>query len=175
MGTVRRPERVVHVDVGERGELGRERRVVLLFLGMEAKVFEQHDVAAGLRLGDGLPCRFTNAVAREHDLPPEERREVRRDRLEAVFRVRLAFRTTQVRGEDDGGALVERVLDGRQRRAHAGVVADDAVLERHVEVDADENALALEIEVADREFHDRSVPGPGRRARGVPAAEGRRR
>ena len=39
---------------------------------------------------------------------------------------------------------VERVLDRRQRLADARVVADDAALERDVEVDADEHASALQ-------------------------------
>ena len=38
------------------------------------------------------------------------------------------------------GAVVERVLDGRQRCPDTRVVANHAALERHVEVDADEDA-----------------------------------
>ena len=37
--------------------------------------------------------------------------------------------------------MAERVLDGGQGLADAGVVGDDAVLQRDVEVDADEHAL----------------------------------
>ena len=45
---VRRPEGVVHVDVGELRQLLREPGVVLLFLAVEAQVLQQHD-AAGSR------------------------------------------------------------------------------------------------------------------------------
>ena len=55
-------------------------------------------------------------------------------------------------GEDDGRALIERVPDRRQRRLDARVVADSTVLERDVEVHAYEDALALEIEILDRQF-----------------------
>ena len=65
----------------------------------------------------------------------------------------------------DRRALVEGVRDGRQRRADARVVADRAVLDRHVEIDADEDLLAPQIEVADRQLHRRNLkalcrPGP---------------
>jgi hypothetical protein len=41
-------------------------------------------------------------------------------------------------------------LDGRQRRADAGVVGDPAILERDVEVDAQQDATALDVEVVER-------------------------
>ena len=44
-----------------------------------------------------------------------------------------------------GGAALEEELERRQRRADARVVGDAAVLERHVEVDADEDALARDV------------------------------
>ncbi len=54
-----------------------------------------------------------------------------------------------MRGEDDRRALLERVLDRRQRRADARVVRDRAVLDRHVEVDPDERLLPAQVEIAD--------------------------
>ena len=49
VGAMRGTERVVDVEVAQRGEFLGERGIVLLFLGMEAEVFEQQDFA-GLRL-----------------------------------------------------------------------------------------------------------------------------
>src|SRR5215207_2926961 len=48
------------------------------------------------------------------------------------------------------GALVEQVSDRRQRGAHARVVGYAPVLERHVEVDADEDALAGHVRLPHR-------------------------
>ena len=45
VGPMGRPERVVDVDVGVRGELRREFRVVLLLLGVEAEVLEEDRLA----------------------------------------------------------------------------------------------------------------------------------
>ena len=53
------------------------------------------------------------------------------------------LRPAQVRAEDQPRAALEQQLDRGQRRADARVVGDLAVLERHVEVDPGEHALAL--------------------------------
>ena len=62
----------------------------------------------------------------------------------------LALGTAEVRAENDLGLVAERVLNGGQCLANARVVGDDAVFEGNVEVDADEDALVGEVEVADR-------------------------
>ena len=150
---VRRPERIVHVEIGERGECGRESRIVLLFLGVEAEVLEKDHAAA--RTVDhlhGILRRRADAVVDELHGPSEQLREVTCDGRQAELRVRLSLRPTEMAGEDDGGAAIERVSNRRQRRRDPRVVGDPAVLQRNVEVDANEDALALEVEVLDREL-----------------------
>jgi hypothetical protein len=44
--------------------------------------------------------------------------------------------------------VIERVGDRGQRRLDPRVVGDRAALERHVEVDADEDPFALQIQVS---------------------------
>ena len=51
--------------------------------------------------------------------------------------------------EDDASIVLDEVVDGGQGSLDAGGVANDAILDRHVEVNADENALAVDIDVAD--------------------------
>ena len=65
----------------------------------------------------------------------------------------LSLRPAEMRREDHRRALLERVPNRRQRRANARVVGDDAVLERDVEVHADEHTAPRQIEISDREFH----------------------
>ena len=140
---------VVHVARGERRQRLCECGVVLFFLRMKAQVLEQDDVALHrARL-------LADAVGREGDRLPEQLGQAIRDRPQAHVRVDLALGSSQVAREHDRRALSERVLDGGQRRLDARVVADDAVLQRDVEVHADENALALEIQIFDREFRHR--------------------
>jgi hypothetical protein len=90
-----------------------------------------------------------DAVGGEGDGHAQEIRQAIGDRPQAQLRGRFPLRASEMAGEHDGRAMVDRVLDGRQRRADPGVVANHPVLQRHVEVDADEDALALEIQIPD--------------------------
>ena len=147
---VARPERVVHVQVGEIRELLRERRVVLLLFLVEADVLEHDEVVAlGARRGDRLHGRLADAVLGEGHLALQQRRQVIGHRLQAELGARPALRPPEVRREDHRRAVLQRVRDGGQRRPHPRVVLDAPLLDRDVEVDADEDALAGEIEIAD--------------------------
>jgi hypothetical protein len=55
-----------------------------------------------------------------------------------------------MRCQDDTRARLERELDGGQGFADAGVVGHRGARERHVEVDANERALAGELQIANR-------------------------
>ena len=156
------PEGVIHVEVRQRRELRREGRVVLLLLRVEPQVLEQDDLVVRMRLRHGCARRFADAVGGKNDRAPEQLGEARNHRREAVLGHGLAFRATEVRGEDDGCALLERVPDRGQRCPDARVVANHTVFDRHVEVDADEDALAGEIEIFDGEFHH-GLQAPGSR------------
>jgi hypothetical protein len=58
-----------------------------------------------------------------------------------------------------GGAVLLQVADRRQRGADAAVVGDAAVaVERHVEVDAHQRALAGNVDVADGLLHGGPPP-----------------
>ena len=150
VGAVRRAERVVDVDVGERGELLGERR-----------------------RRSSLPRRGSGgsrAARRRRGAPPTATRPRRRrspsakatgapsssaSRAATGFRLNSGFGLPFGRPRCDASRsrlapCAMRVLDRRQRRPDARVVGDRAALERHVEVDADEDPLALEVDVLDR-------------------------
>ena len=59
--------------------------------------------------------------------------------------VRAALRPAEMGEQDDLGALVGELEDGRRDALDAGRVGDLAVGDRHVEVDADQHALALDV------------------------------
>ena len=160
---MRRAERIVHVDVAQCGQPLREAGIVLLFLGVVAQVLEQHDAAGGRAAHGGLG-RGADTVFGERHGATQQLTRSRGDRAQAHVRIRLALGTAEMRGQDHASrARVERVSDRRQRLANASVVADDAALERDVEVDADEHASAFQVEVANRSFcHGRfQVPESG--------------
>ena len=153
MRAMRGAKRVVHIDVRERGELLGKVVVVLLLLGMKTEIFQQHDATLRSRL-HGLRRDCAHAVGGKRDIHPKQFTRPRRDRTQTHLRVRFPFRPSKVRGKDHHrGSRLERVPNSRQRCLDAGVVADDAVFDRDVEVDANEHAPPLQIEIADGSFH----------------------
>jgi hypothetical protein len=50
-----------------------------------------------------------------------------------------------MRGQDNAGLLLNRVLNSRQGRTYARVVVNLAIFDRHVEVDSNEDTLAGKI------------------------------
>ena len=141
---MRAAERVVHVDVGQRGELLGEGGIVLLLRGVEAQVLEQQH-AAGRQRRDRLVGGRPDAVVGERDRRAEEGGERVGDRAQAHVRDALAVGAPEVRHQDHLRVLLAQVLDGRQRLAEALVGLDLAVLEGDVEVDAHDDALAGDV------------------------------
>ena len=143
-------EGVVDVDVAERGELLGEGRVVGFFFGVEAEVFEKEGLA-GLEVVGHLGGDFAYAIGGEgyvfifvEDVVEEVTKMVH-DGAEAHGGDGLALGAAEVRAEDDFGVAAERVLDGGESLADAGVVGDLAIFEGDVEVDSDEDALVGEV------------------------------
>ncbi len=127
-----------------------ESGVVGFFFRMEAEVFEEERLA-GFEVGGHLAGDCADAVGGEGYVLV-----VAEDVIEQAAKVGdqgakahgldgFAFGAAEVGAEDDFRFVAQSVLDGRERLADAGVIGDDAVLERDVEVDADEDALVGEI------------------------------
>jgi hypothetical protein len=118
---VRRAEGVVHVQVAEPRELARERVVVLLLAGKEARVLEQEHAAVGhapRRLLRARPpsCRRTRRCA------PGAARRAARDRRSEYFASGAPFGRPRCDRGHLRAAVGER-LDRGQRGADARVVA----------------------------------------------------
>ena len=143
---MRGAERVVDEDVAEFGDLLREGRIVLLFAGMEARVLQKKDIAV-LQLRDGRFRDVADAIVRERDRTPNGLRQRRRDRLQRHGRHDLALRPVEVGQHDHARALFRQLADRGRLAVDAQRVGDLAVLHRHVQVGADEDALSLHVQV----------------------------
>ncbi len=141
-------EAVGDEDVCERGELAGEVSAVLIGLGrlagVEAEVLEQQHLAVLERGSLGLGV-LADRVVGEEDGGAEHLAEAVGDGREGVLGLRSALGATEVRTDDDARAGVGEALDRRRRRADAAVVGDGRAVERHVEVGADEDALAAQV------------------------------
>ena len=133
VGAVHGAERVAHEDVGQRRQLGRERRVVLLLARVEAQVLEQ---------------AHRPLLAVEGDRLAEELGQALGDGPQRQLGPHLALRPAEVRADDHLRAVLAQVPNRRERRPDARVVGDPVAVERDVQVRANEDPPALDGQVA---------------------------
>ena len=143
-----RRERVVHPEIAEPGKRGGELGVVLLLAFVEARVFEAEDVA-GLHRGDGGFGGSADAIVDERHRPFDDLRDGSGDRPQRLLRI-AALRPPEMREQDHLAALVGDLGDGRAVPLDSGRVGDLAVLHRDVEIDAQQHALAANVDVIKR-------------------------
>ena len=107
-GAVRGAEGVVHEDVAQRGQLARQRLVVLLLALVEAAVLQQHHLA-------GRDLHAVDPVGHQRHLAAEQLAQALGHRRERIGGLELALgRAAQVRGHHHRRAGVQR---------HAGCTA----------------------------------------------------
>ena len=148
MLAVRGGEGVVDIDIAERGEFLGEGLVVFLLARMEAGVFEAQNVAVA-HFGDGCLRLGTDAVRGERNRALDDPRHLGDDRPQRIFRIGPVFGAAEMRQQDHLAALVGDLGDGRGDFFDAGRVRDLAVLHGHVEIDAQQDALALHVGVVE--------------------------
>ena len=148
VGAVGGAEGVVDVDVAQGGQPACEVRIVPGLSGVEPDVF-QHQAFAVLQ-------RFRRSLRRGTDRLPHVA-----DRLIQEFGqpvghrfqpqgFRHALRSPQVRHQNGPPALIQDMTQRGQRSPYARVVGDTAVgVERHIAIDANEDAPAAQCEVCE--------------------------
>ncbi len=144
MGAVGEREGIGDEDVAELGHLRGQGGVVLLLALVEACVLKHQNVAI-LHGGDGLLGLRSDAVGGEGDRLAENGSDRRHHRLQRVFGVRSVLGPAEMGKQDGPAALLGHFADGRGAGTDTRVVSDLAIRHGDVEVDADEDALALQI------------------------------
>ena len=169
MIAMRRPESVVHkhIAVG-RKFLGQPVPLRPVFRGlffMKTGIFQHYHRAFRLRLDERLLAETTVLAGKNHR-PAQLAGKVISHRLHPAFApdegglvkalarllslltggLRVLCRVAQVTHQREAFcALLKNIVDGRQRRDNAGIVPHDAVLHRHVKINAHDHALALQV------------------------------
>src|ERR1700685_3974244 len=115
---------------------------------MEAYVLEKEDAAVGEGFAFGFGV-WADAIVGEGDGPFQKLFEFFCGGREGKLRLRATLGPAQMRGEDEASTFLDGQAKGGKSFADARVVGDDAVLEGNVEVHADEDALAVEIEIVE--------------------------
>src|SRR5437879_669951 len=122
---------------------------------MEPHVLQEQHLARLQPRDRGLGLR-ADAVRDEGHLAPEMCRELASDRSKRKLRVRTGG-ASKVRHDDHRGSAMHEIPQRRYRGLDAGVVRDLAVGHRDVEVFADENPLARDVDRCDRELPSRAA------------------
>ena len=144
---VRRAERIAHKQpVAQRRQLAGETLVVGLFLGVVAHVLEQQHAAIGERAAPGLGVR-AHAIRCKLHRRAQQLRELCRHRPQAVFRIGLALRPSQMRRQHKPRAARTREFERRQRFPYARIVGDAPAVQRNIEIHANKYALAAKFQV----------------------------
>ena len=143
MCPVHRAEGVGHIDVSQCREGGGEARLVGGLGVVVAEILQQTDLAGAERCAGGASLPAHTIAGKEH-LPAEELGESRGNRPETEFRFGLALRTAAVRDQQKSRAGVGELSQRRQGGLEPGGVGNSTFGQRHIEIDAHENANALE-------------------------------
>ena len=152
---------IVDVQVGHVGQRLGESRVVRLLLRVEAQVLEEQQVPGAQLVDRHLHARPERVTGHPHRAP-QQGGEAISNRLEAQGVVHLALRPPKVAGQDHGSPMLKQVDQRRQAGPDASVIGDAPVVERHVEVGTQEDALAEHVDIPDRQL----VHGPAGRRHG---------
>ena len=116
---------------------------------MVAHVFEKQHAA--IRKGFALGFRLgADAIGSEFNRLPQQLSQAGGHRRQAVLRIDFALGAAEMRSEHESRAALDGQTKRRQRFADARIVRNARTFERHVEIHADENALAGQIEIANR-------------------------
>ena len=140
---------VVDVAVAEGCQLAGEIFTTLGLFRIEADVLEEHHLT-GLKLfGHSLRLAASEEFLRELHGAVHEGLQILGHRLESQLGLEAAFLgTAEVGHDDDGGTVLEELLDGGHRLAHAGVVGNLLpVVHGDVEVHAQQHLAACEIDI----------------------------
>ena len=140
-------ERVVDPEVAELGECGDEVGIVLLFALMEARILQTKNIAR-LHRADRSLRLVADAILGEGDWTADDLRGRCRDRSQRLLGVRSLW-AAEMREQDDLAAFVGDFGDGRLDALDAGRVRHRAVFHRHVEINAQQDALVLDVGVVE--------------------------
>ena len=137
-GAVGGAKGIVHKDVAQRGQLFRQRLVVLFLAHVHAAVFQQHHLA-------GCHLHTIDPVGHQRHFAAQQLRQALGHGGQRVFGFELAFGgAAQVAGDHDGSARFQGHFNGGHRGTHARVFGDLArIVQGHVQVGTDKYTLAL--------------------------------
>ena len=143
-------ESVVDINVSQTGQMLGIQFAAGLFACVKAQIF-QHDNFAGLDLAAQTCSFLANGVEAHLDGNTQHVGQMLGNGCQGILHLSFALGLAQVRAEDNGSALIQQIADGGQCLTDTLVVGDGAVaILRYVKVAADQDLLALNVDVLNR-------------------------
>ena len=141
-------KRVHNEYISQRSKLGGEGLEVFGFFFSETGVLQKHYVAV-FHFGNSLLCVFAYdlVVVCEYYVLTEKLGKTNSHGSQAEFLFGTVFGLAEVRAEDNLAAVSDQFFNCGQSSGDSVVIGDHAVLERYVEVNANEHFFALNIDV----------------------------
>ena len=135
-------ESVIHVSIGQAGQLLAESGLILGLFLAETGVLQQNNIAVAHGGNSSLGVLADNGViVSKGDGLAQLLAQADSNRGQAELGLGAVLRLAQVAAQNDLGAIIDQLFDGRQSRVDTVVIGDHAVLHRDVEVAANQHAL----------------------------------
>ena len=144
MRPVRGGEGVVDVEIAMRSDAAREFGIVGFFARPEPHVVEQADITIA-QDADRLFDHGPHHLGDEHDFLVQHLLDIALHEAGAHGRVTLPLGSSEMGEQQDLGALVGELENGRLHRLDASHVGGRAILHRQIEVDAYQRDLAGDV------------------------------
>ncbi len=156
VGAVGSRKRVVYIKIAIDCQSRDEFRIVLFLALVETGVFQKQDIAVLQRIDGGLGL-VADAVFGKMDTVSQNLGERLHDMRQRIFVRSNTFGATEMGEQNDLCAFPGKFGNGRNDALDTGQVCDFAIRHRHVEVNADQYALGLDVGIVESaETHDLS-------------------
>ena len=142
LGNIRR-------GVAQSGQAAGEVGIVGLLLQMEAQILQQQDLSSPHFVRHSLDFA-SDAVGSHPHFPLQQLFELAGGGCKRQARRRSALGPPKMGHQDQSGPTLQQVKQRRQRTADSGVVGDRSIVQRHVEVDADQGSPARPVDISYR-------------------------
>ena len=148
MCSVSSTKSVIDKDICQGSKLLGELLPVLGLLCSVASILKQNHIPVLHRLNSSLCVRADNVIVRcKLYFLSEQLAQACSNRSQGKLRIRDSLRFSKMRAKDNPSAVCNQLLDRRKCCYQTVLIRDLAILQRNVEVAADQNSLAFYVDV----------------------------
>ena len=149
MGAVRRREGIIHINFAKRRHGSGQFAIVLFLARVETGVLQQQNLAL-LQPCYGSLRGAADAIAGEFHRKPQRGLECRHQSLQRHLRHNLALGPPEMRQQNRLAARRDNIFHRGHDFLNARVIRHPSAFQRHVDIDPNQNNLAVQIHIVER-------------------------